>query len=145
MPNDQHDQPFAGYFSQSSQESGYIKIPKPPKIYWGFYSFHKQKLHRVVPFGISSGSSGFAMARHILMISEGAGVVNDHGLAIARNLRGEPQTCGKIPMWIDPRPNRRIAESQNHIPKKGSEFLQCGPPSYKLEKINPINYSYKML
>ena len=37
---------------------------------------------------------GVAMARHILMISEGAGVVNDHGLAIARNLRGEPQTCG---------------------------------------------------
>mmetsp|Transcript_61638 Transcript_61638/g.135031 ORF Transcript_61638/g.135031 Transcript_61638/m.135031 type:complete len:202 (+) Transcript_61638:298-903(+) len=30
--------------------------------------------------------------RHILMISEGAGVVNDHGLAIARNLRGELST-----------------------------------------------------
>mmetsp|Transcript_71193 Transcript_71193/g.112789 ORF Transcript_71193/g.112789 Transcript_71193/m.112789 type:complete len:202 (-) Transcript_71193:187-792(-) len=30
--------------------------------------------------------------RHILMISESAGVVNDHGLAIGRNLRGELST-----------------------------------------------------
>ena len=92
------------------KNQGIPKFQNHPKIYWGFLTSPKRS-NTYPPFPLDQWQILSAVARHVLVISEGAGVVNDHGLAIGRNLRGEPQNKGQ-----HPKSHRRVWAPSNMGP-----------------------------